>query len=71
MAYLKSKGKELERWDSRDLVEYIDLGTSYYFNKNMSTYVDYKINLLDDTKLHEAISINTDNIVAVGLVYQF
>ncbi len=71
MAYLKSKGKELERWDSQDLVEYIDLGTSYYFNKNMSTYVDYKINLLDDTSFTKQSSINTDNIVAVGLVYQF
>ncbi|CAM6386067.1 MULTISPECIES: porin OmpC [Escherichia] len=71
VAYLKSKGKELERWDSQDLVEYIDLGTSYYFNKNMSTYVDYKINLLDDTSFTKQSSINTDNIVAVGLVYQF
>ncbi|WP_415570665.1 porin, partial [Escherichia coli] len=40
----------------------------YFFNKNMSTYVDYKINLLDsDNKLN----INNDDIVAVGMTYQF
>ncbi len=40
--------------------------------KNMSTYVDYKINLLDnDDDFYEANGIATDDIVAVGLVYQF
>ncbi|MFH7090482.1 porin [Klebsiella pneumoniae] len=29
-------------------MKYVDVGATYYFNKNMSTYVDYKINLLDD-----------------------
>jgi len=24
-----------------DLIKYIDIGATYYFNKNMSTYVDY------------------------------
>ncbi|EJD6423144.1 porin, partial [Citrobacter freundii] len=34
----------------------------------MSAFVDYKINQLDsDNKL----GINDDNIVAVGMVYQF
>ncbi|WP_218676139.1 porin, partial [Escherichia coli] len=27
-----------------DLVKYVDVGATYYFNKNMSTFVDYKIN---------------------------
>ncbi|WP_187440193.1 porin, partial [Escherichia coli] len=39
---------------------------------NMSTYVDYKINLLDnDDDFYKANGIATDDIVAVGLVYQF
>ncbi|MDU3890663.1 MAG: porin, partial [Serratia liquefaciens] len=42
-----------------------------FFNKNMSTYVDYKINLLDDNDFTKSAGINTDNVVAVGLVYQF
>ncbi len=47
------------------------MGTSYYFNKNMSTYVDYKINLIDDSAFTQAAGVATDNIVAVGLTYQF
>ncbi|WP_313277633.1 porin, partial [Kosakonia cowanii] len=42
-----------------------------YFNKNMSTYVDYKINLLDDNTFTRAAGIATDDIVGLGLVYQF
>jgi outer membrane protein N len=38
----------------------------------MSTYVDYKINLLDeDDQFYKDNGIGTDDIVAVGLVYQF
>ncbi|MCV2928753.1 porin, partial [Escherichia coli] len=33
--------------------------------------VDYKINLLDDNQFTRDADINTDNIVALGLVYQF
>lgn len=48
------------------------VGATYYFNKNMSTYVDYKINLLDeDDSFYAANGISTDDIVALGLVYQF
>ncbi|KAA1433266.1 porin, partial [Escherichia coli] len=50
LAYVQSKGKELgegEKRHSVDLVKYVSVGTYYYFNKNLSTYVDYKINLLD------------------------
>ena len=38
--------------------------------QNMSTTVDYKINLLDD-RVPKAAGTATDDIVAVGLVYQF
>ncbi|WP_225388022.1 porin, partial [Escherichia coli] len=56
----------------KDLVKYADIGATYYFNKNMSTYVDYKINLLDeDDSFYAANGISTDDIVALGLVYQF
>ncbi|MBN6605581.1 porin, partial [Escherichia coli] len=55
----------------RDLVKYVDVGATYYFNKNMSTFVDYKINLIDDSKFTKTAGIDTDDIVAVGLVYQF
>ncbi|CAM6260933.1 MULTISPECIES: porin OmpC [Citrobacter] len=71
LAYLKSKGKDIGGYGDQDLVEYVDVGASYYFNKNMSTYVDYKINLVDENNFTRAAGISTDNIVAVGLTYQF
>ena len=85
IAYLQSKGKDLggvnsDNFDSqgnhhytnKDLVKYVDIGMTYYFNKNMSTYVDYKINLLDnDDDFYKENGIAPDDIVAVGLVYQF
>ena len=77
ISYLQSKGKDLINTNGtnagdQDLVKYMDLGATYYFNKNMSTYVDYKINLLDGNKsFYQENGIATDNIVAMGLVYQF
>lgn len=78
IAYLQSKGKDLNSayGHDQDLVKYVDVGATYYFNKNMSTYVDYKINLLDaDDDFYSTDAagqgIGTDDIVAVGLVYQF
>ena len=51
---------------------FVDVGGTYYFNKNMSTYVDYIINLLDgDDQFYKDAGISTDDIVALGLVYQF
>ena len=71
LAYLKSKAKNVGSYGDQDLVEYVDIGATYYFNKNMSTYVDYKINLLDDNRFTRDAGIATDDIVAVGLTYQF
>ncbi|WP_276311902.1 porin OmpC [Serratia marcescens] len=74
VSYLQSKGKNLNVpgvGSDQDLVKYVSVGTTYYFNKNMSTYVDYKINLLDDNEFTKATGTATDDIVAVGLVYQF
>ncbi|MDK9606117.1 porin OmpC [Lelliottia wanjuensis] len=75
ISYLQSKGKDLGyngNNTDKDLVKYADIGATYYFNKNMSTYVDYKINLLDnDDQFYKDAGISTDDIVALGLVYQF
>jgi len=57
VAYLKSKGKDINGYGDQDLVEYVDLGATYYFNKNMSTFVDYKINLLDDNNFTNAAKV--------------
>ncbi|MGU9869575.1 porin OmpC [Kluyvera ascorbata] len=75
IAYLQSKGKDINgaggNFGNQDILKYVDVGATYYFNKNMSTYVDYKINLLDDTEFTRRAGISTDNIVALGMVYQF
>ncbi|MGS0314593.1 porin, partial [Escherichia coli] len=78
IAYLQSKGKDLGgqdmdsrgnyRYTDKDLVKYVDVGMTYYFNKNMSAFVDYKINQLDSDN---TLGINDDDIVAIGLTYQF
>ncbi|EOX0925146.1 porin, partial [Escherichia coli] len=46
-------------------------GATYYFNKNMSAFVDYKINLIDESEFTKRSEVATDNIVAVGMTYQF
>ncbi|MDU1876964.1 porin OmpC [Citrobacter sp.] len=73
VSFLMSKGKDLNATDGdKDLVKYADVGATYYFNKNMSTYVDYKINLLDeDDSFYANKGISTDDVVALGMVYQF
>lgn len=80
LSYLQSKGRSLNATDNdtavisddKDLVKYMDIGATYYFNKNMSTYIDYKINLLNgNDNFYSDNEISTDNIVALGLVYQF
>lgn len=79
ISYLQSKGKDLmadasnsNHWNDKDLVKYVSVGANYYFNKNFATYVDYKINLLDnDDDFYKAAGISTDDVVGIGMVYQF
>ena len=82
LAWVYSKGKDMtypgdasnqqDQNGDMDLVNYIDLGMTYTFNKNFSTYVDYKINLLDeDDAFYNDNGIATDDIVGVGMTYQF
>ncbi|WP_049293591.1 porin OmpC [Franconibacter helveticus] len=69
IGYVQSKAKDVENGiGDVDLVKYVDVAATYYFNKNMSAFVDYKINQLDDDN---ALNINNDDVVALGVVYQF
>lgn len=76
LAWVYSKGNDLggngTSNTDEDLVNYIDVGAYYYFNKNFSTYVDYKINMLDSDKdFYDNNNISTDDVVGLGLIYQF
>ncbi|EBP9229007.1 porin, partial [Salmonella enterica] len=57
VAYLQSRARNTGYGDF-DLVKYADVGATYNFNKNMSAYVDYKINLL---KSDNPAGLNTGN----------
>jgi outer membrane pore protein C len=71
VAYVQSNAKDIQGFGSQNLVKYVDLGATYAFNKNMSTYVDHKINLLDENDFTSKAGLNTDNVTSVGIVYQF
>ena len=69
IAYVETKAKDIENGvGDGDLFKFVDIGALYAFNKNMSVFVDYKINLLDDDN---KLAQNADDIVAVGMTYQF
>lgn len=64
-----SKGYR-HRYVDADRVNYIEVGTRYYFNKNMNVYTAYKFNMLDkdDAAITGAAA---DDQFAVGIVYRF
>ncbi|ECO0585401.1 phosphoporin PhoE [Salmonella enterica subsp. diarizonae] len=67
VAWLQSKARNTGVGDI-DLVKYVDVGATYTFNKNMSANIDYKINLL---KNNNPVGLPTDDIIGMGLTYQF
>ncbi len=76
VGYVQSKGKDLLArpgfaGGDADLVKYVEVGSWYYFNKNMNVYAAYKFNLLDDNNYSAASGQATDDQAAVGIVYQF
>lgn len=78
VGYVQSKGKELSaragtdfNGGSADLVKYVEVGSWYYFNKNMNVYGAYRFNLLDDNDYTAATGLATDDTYVLGLVYQF
>ncbi|WP_049127792.1 porin, partial [Klebsiella oxytoca] len=76
IGYVQTKGKDLRSragfsGGDADLVKYVEVGTWYYFNKNMNVYAAYKFNQLDDNDYTRAAKVATDDQAAVGIVYQF
>ncbi|WP_039057340.1 porin [Enterobacter sp. Bisph1] len=68
LGFLQSRASDVPGYGNFDLTKYIEVGTYYYFNKNMSAYVDYRINLI---KNNNPAGRNSDNIIATAFVYQF
>ncbi|NDL65254.1 porin [Acerihabitans arboris] len=71
LAYLQTTGVDIEKYGRQPLRKYVDVGATYSFNKNLAAHVDYQINLLDGNEFSERADIKRNNIVAVGMVYQF
>lgn len=71
IGYLQSIIDDDNDSSSHTTKKYIELGTSYNFNKNMLTFIDYRINLLSKDSFSCAANISTDNILALGMVYMF
>jgi Outer membrane protein (porin) len=76
VGYVQTKGKHLDPngtfgGGSADLTKYIEVGTWYYFNKNMNVYAAYQFNLLNENDYTREVGLSTDDQAAVGIVYQF
>lgn len=73
LSYLDSKGQNSNSSNHTelDLAKQINISTRYEFNKNISTYMNYKINLLKENDFIKDNKIPTDNIIGAGVVYQF
>lgn len=70
LAYVASKAKDVEGVGSAYLYKYVSVGAYYYFNKNMYTYVDYKINTLSDSDSAK-LGGNKKDVTTVSLTYRF
>lgn len=71
LGYLQSRIDDDQEGKSYNIKKYIEVGASYNFNKNMLTFIDYRINLLSKDDFTRAAQISTDNIVALGMAYIF
>lgn len=68
LAYVSSRGKDIENIGNADIVKYVSFGANYYFNKNFLAYAEYKVNLLSD---NNPLGLANDDVTGVGLNYQF
>uniref|UniRef100_A0A8H9YTC1 Porin n=1 Tax=Pseudomonas tritici TaxID=2745518 RepID=A0A8H9YTC1_9PSED len=81
ISYVQTKGKNLNAGDTftggdADMAKFVQVGATYYFNKNFNVYADYLINLLDSDKAYVKDGgglggVGADDQFGVGVTYQF
>ncbi|MCZ6412932.1 porin, partial [Cronobacter sakazakii] len=82
IAYVQSKGKDLSAnpyngsgfaGGDADLAKYVEVGATYYFNKNFNVSADYRINLIDEDQAARTGGgwVGTDDQLGLAAVYQF
>lgn len=64
-------GLKFGNYGTQNIEKYIDIGTCYYFNKNVSTFIDYKLHFMKTHDFTDATGLTTKDVVAAGLIYQF
>lgn len=71
ISYVHSKASDIDNGYGNYLKKFVTVGVSYVFNKNVSTSVDYRINLLNKNDFTTAAKISTDDLYAMGISYIF
>ncbi|WP_320727051.1 porin [Enterobacter sp. 118C5] len=75
LSYVQSKGKNLNTvaGGDADLAKYVEVGATYYFNKNFNVSADYRINLIDEDQAKRTGGgwVGTDDQLGLAAVYQF
>ncbi|WP_435954369.1 porin [Dryocola sp. BD626] len=78
VAYVQSKGKDLLArggfgGGDADLQKFVEIGATYYFNKNFNIFVDYQLNLMDSNSYTDNVGVvnGKDDQVALAVTYQF
>lgn len=65
--YFLSRAENVENIGKADVIKYLDIGLTFYLNKNMFVYGDYKINLLND---NNTLGIDSKDKIGIGMTYQ-
>lgn len=71
VSYFHVKASDIDNGYGNYLKKYVTVGASYIHNKNISTTMDYRISLLNKNDFTSAAQINTNNVVALGVIYVF
>ncbi|MGL5799543.1 MAG: porin [Plesiomonas sp.] len=71
LAYVRTDVKDSALNINDTYNEYVAIGATYHFNKSFRVYGDYKVNLLDKNQFTTANSLNTDDVFALGMRYDF
>lgn len=72
VSYLHVKAIDVDTNYSNYLKKCVTLGASYIYNKNISTTIDYRINLLNRNDFTTNFAKNdTNDVIALGVVYTF
>lgn len=68
LAYVSSRAKDIEGVGDADILKHANIGAKYFINANMQGYVEYRFNLL---KKDNPLGLATDDLIGIGLIYQF